>query len=191
MTLSDLGKDAMSVLRAVAPTLATAIGGPFGGMAAAALTAVLGTPTSATGSTSVQAILANASPSDLVKLKQAEEAFKQQMADLGIKEEQLVYADIQSARTTMVQSKSITPSILTYVILSAAMTAFLCLMFGIIKVPTDSNAAVIFGSVLTFLFTESKSVIAFWLGSSLGSRYKDEAALNESLSASAPTGTKK
>lgn len=191
MNISDIGKDALSVLRAVAPTVATAIGGPFGGMAAAALTAVLGTPTSSATTATINTILATQSPATLLQLKQAEENFKKDLADLGIKEEQLVYQDVDSARKMQMTTKSWTPDILTFTILPCALAAFLSLVFGMIKVPTDPNSALIFGSVLTFLFTESKAVISFWLGGVYDSKVKDTTVDLSQYAGSATAGSRK
>jgi len=167
----NLGKTALSVLGTVAPTILTAIGGPFGALAAGILHAALGTNGD---DKAVDASLAGASQDTLLKVKQAELDLQSKLADLGVQKEQLVYQDIASARNLEIQSKSWTPSILSYAVLGASTTAFLAVVAGYVKIPTDPGTAVIYGSVLTFLVTESKAILGYWFGSSNTSQAKDE-----------------
>lgn len=169
MNLSTLGTIAKQVLGTVAPTILTAIGGPFGAIAGAVLHAALGTTTDAEADTA----LTGASQDTLLKVKAAELDLKGKLAELGVQEDQLRYADIASARSMESTTKSITPTILSYFVMAAALGAFLGVVCGCVKIPTDPQTALIYGSVLTFLVTESKAVLAYWFGSSQGSQSKD------------------
>lgn len=166
----NLGKTALQVLKAVAPTLALAVGGPFGPLAAAAIHAALGS----TDQASAEATLTTATPEQLLALKNAETAFLLQMKTLGVQEEQLQFADIANARSLEVQTRSSTPTVLSYCVLGASMAAFLGVVAGFVKIPTDPQTALIYGSVLTYLVTESKAVLGYWFGTSIGSQSKDE-----------------
>lgn len=169
MNLSSLGTIAKQVLGTVAPTILAAVGGPFGAIAAAVLHAALGTSTDVDANTA----LTGASQDTLLKVKTAELDLKGKLAELGVQEDQLRYADIASARTMEGTTKSITPTILSYCVMAAALGAFLGVVGGFVKIPTDPQTALIYGSVLTFLVTESKAVLSFWFGSSQGSQAKD------------------
>lgn len=166
----NLGKTALQVLGTVAPTILTAIGGPFGALAAAALHLALGTNGD---EKAVDAQLAGASQDTLLKVKAAELDLQGKLTELGIQREQLVYADIANARNLEVQTRSSTPTVLSYFVLAASMLAFLGVVFGFVKLPTDPATAVIYGSVLTYMLTESKVVLSYWFGSSQGSQAKD------------------
>src|SRR5476649_2737233 len=93
----SFGAQALQVLRTVAPTIALAVGGPFGPLAATALSAVLGTAPG--DSKAAEAALLNATPDQLLALKKAENDFTVQMKTLEISGEQLAYTDTASART--------------------------------------------------------------------------------------------
>jgi hypothetical protein len=68
------------ILSAVAPTIATALGGPFAGAAVAFLSSKLGVPVE-----QVQQTVAGMGPADLVKLKEMDYEFQTKMAEIGIK----------------------------------------------------------------------------------------------------------
>jgi hypothetical protein len=170
--LSNLANKAKSVLASVAPLLGTAVGGPFGTIAGAAISAALGTKKGDSPAASSALLAAN--PDDLLKLKQAELEFQQQMAQLGLSEDQLVFQDRASARAMEVSTKSLTPTILSYGVILAGLGAFLGVVFGVVHIPTDNATAAIFGSALTYLVTESKAILGYWFGSTEGSAKKTE-----------------
>lgn len=167
------GFDWKSIVRTVAPTAATMLGGPLAGMAVKALgDKLLGNPNATEAE--VQAAVIGASPADLVKMKEIDADLKKSLSDAGVKLEQIAADDRNSARQLEVQTKSYTPSILSYCILGASTLAFLGVVFGKVTLPTDPQTAVIYGSVLTFLVTESKAILGYWFGSSSGSQNKDD-----------------
>jgi len=83
--LKKLGGAALGVVKNLAPMAATAIGGPFGGVAATALKAVLGTE----DESEVERLLAEGDPATLVKLKELDNDFAVRMEELGYKREEL------------------------------------------------------------------------------------------------------
>ena len=86
-----------NLVRTVAPTVATALGGPLAGIATQAISAaVLGKPDGTQDELS--AALAMATPDMLLKIKQSEQDFKTRMKELGIKEDELVFKDLADAR---------------------------------------------------------------------------------------------
>lgn len=68
------------ILKAVAPTIATALGGPLAGAAVSFLSSKLGVPAEV-----VEQTVAGMGPADLVKLKQMDYEFQRNMAEIGIK----------------------------------------------------------------------------------------------------------
>ena len=84
-------------ISSVAPTLGTAIGGPFGGMAAKFVTDALGLPCGADDDEIADAVRRD--PEALVKLKKAGFDFEVRLKELDIKAKELVYKDIDSARS--------------------------------------------------------------------------------------------
>lgn len=67
------------VLKSVAPTLATALGGPLAGAAVAFLSSKLGVPAEA-----VQQAVSGMTPADLVKMKELDYQFQEEMGRQGI-----------------------------------------------------------------------------------------------------------
>ena len=79
MDFSKIG----NLLGQIAPTIATAIGGPVAGMAVKALSSALGlSPDASTDD--VQAALMNATPEQLAAIKKVDADFKVQMKELDI-----------------------------------------------------------------------------------------------------------
>ena len=70
----------LEILKAIAPGVATALGGPLAGMAAGWLASKLGVPAD-----QVQATIAGMKPDDLLKMKEIDIEFQKFMAENGIK----------------------------------------------------------------------------------------------------------
>lgn len=173
MDLSSILSKAKTVLATVAPLLGTALGGPLGTAAGALVASALGTKPGDVAA--ANAALLTATPDQLIKLKEGNEAFKLQMAQLGVTEDQLQFADVQSARTMEISTKSLTPTILSYGILGASVCAFLGIIFGLVHIPADIATAGIFGSALTYLTMESKAILGYWFGTTQDSGKKSDA----------------
>jgi hypothetical protein len=84
-----------SLIGAVAPTIGTALGGPMGGMAANMIAEVLGVPNTPKA---INKALTDATPEQMLQLKQAEQAFEVQMKELEVDVFSLEVQDKQDAR---------------------------------------------------------------------------------------------
>ena len=157
----NFGKQALSILTTVAPTIATALGGPVAGLAVSELEKFFGV----TGATAVDASLAAATPDQLANLKKIDNDFKVQMADIGFKEDQLVYSDIASARTREEAVKDWTPQLLAY---GVTLGFFGILGWMLVKgVPKESDVLMV---MLGSLGTAWTAIVAYYFGSSAGAR---------------------
>ena len=165
----NLAKDALHVLQTVAPTIARATLGPFGGLAATAISAILGTPPADEAAAS--AALLNATPDQLLALKKAENDFQLQMKSLGISEDKLVYDDIANARARQVAVRDNTPAVLAYGI-TIGFFGTLGFMLWNGKPAVGGDALLV---MLGSLGTAWAGVVSFYFGSSLGSAKKDTA----------------
>ena len=158
-------------LMGIAPTVATALGGPFAGLA-------MNVVKSATGLESEEALetaLMGGNPESLLALRNADSAFKLQMKELGIKEEQLVYDDISDARARQIAMKDHTPAILTAV----ALTFFFALAASVLynlEIVREQE------SFIMFLFGAASGWVTqgmgYFLGSSKGSQRKTDILAN-------------
>jgi hypothetical protein len=97
-------------LKAVAPTIATAVGGPLAGAATSILVKELGGGDAKVADSTISA----ADPQTLVQLQKIDTDFKAKMAELGVQEDQLAYADTASARQREESVRDWTPSVLAY-----------------------------------------------------------------------------
>lgn len=160
-----------SVLGAVAPGLATALGGPLAGMAATAITHAITGNAASTEAQVEQAVLGAQNPQALVDLKKAEEAFQAQMAELGIDHEKIAEQDRESARAMQVQVKSAMPPLLAAVVIAC------CLVFeGYILsngIPAGVDPVIV-GRILGTLDSALMLILSYYFGSSAGSDRKTE-----------------
>lgn len=167
----NFGQTALQVLRTVAPTLALAVGGPFGPLAAAAIHAALGT----TDQKSAEAALLNATPDQLLALKKADQDFQVRMKELGIEEEKLAFDDTANARARETAVKDWTPRIIAYLVILLVLVAEGSMFF--VGQPKSMDGVVL-GRILGTLDSALMLVLGYYFGSSAGSSNKDSTILS-------------
>lgn len=165
----NLGDKIKQIVGAVAPTLGTALGGPFGALAGTFVAKALGTNPG--DDQAVATAVASGNPDVLVKLKQAELDFRAHMADVGLSEDKLVFDDKASARAREIAVKDYTPAILAFAVTVGFFgTLGFMLMNG--KPAVGGDALLV---MLGSLGTAWTAIIGYYYGSSLSSRGKDAA----------------
>lgn len=159
----------LNIVRTVAPTIATAFGGPLAGMATRAVSeALLGKPDGSEAEL-IQAA-ANVTPEQLLALKKAEQDFTVRMRELDIDLERIANEDRSSARDRESKVKDWTPRLL-----AAAITGgyFGVLFFMLLNgLPTNGGSEAML-VMLGTLGTAWGGVVAYYFGSSAGSRDKN------------------
>lgn len=153
-----LGEKIKQIVGAVAPTLGTALGGPFGALAGKVLSTALGTPDGDSGA--IETALASGDPATLLKLKQAETDLQAKLAELGVQQEQLAYADAANARAREVSVKDKTPRNLAYMILGGTLVMITCELMGWTAATSESA-----GVMIGYLISECKAALAYYFGS--------------------------
>jgi hypothetical protein len=150
----------------IAPGIATAIGGPFGGLAATVLKEVTGLDEAG-----IEKAIADGDPNIFLQLKQAEQAFDVKLKELELDREALEYKDLADARAMRVATKDWTPAILTGV----SLTFFFALSYAVL---TSLEIVSQNESFVMFLFGVASSWVTqglnFFLGSSKGSQRKTD-----------------
>lgn len=163
--------DWKSIVATVAPTLATALGGPLAGVAVKTIaTQILGKPEAS--EQEVESAILNADPQTLVQLRQLDFEFKKTMVDAGIKLEEIAAADRGNAREREIRTgDSWTPR----VIAGAIVLGYFAVQWYILShiVPPEQREIVM--RSLGVLDTALGLVLGYYFGSSSGSRLKDEA----------------
>jgi len=145
----------------IAPTIAGAIFGPVGGLAAKALTQALGINDGASHDDIENAIL-NATPEQLAAIKRADNDFKVQMKNLDIDLVRIAADDRASARSMAVGTHSLTPSIMSYVIV----VCWAVIQYYLFTHVIDPSMRELVARVLGTLDGALMLVLSFWFGSS-------------------------
>jgi hypothetical protein len=176
-------KDLSGILTKVAPTIATALGGPLAGGAVMALEGVFGLNTE--GSTkdkqeALVAALSGATPDQLLALKKADQDYAVKMEELGIKREELAGTDRDSARKRESEVKDKTPRNLAYLIVGS----FLGVVIGVIA-GWGKIDSVLAGTLIGYLSAKAEQVATYYYGSNVSSIEKTKL-----LAASTPPAAK-
>ena len=162
--------DWKGLLSKVAPMAATAIGGPFGGMAASALLSSLGMDAEqGNEEAQLKQALKSLTPEQAMKLKEGEQQWKLHMRDLDIKEADLHAKDRDSARKMQIQTGSWVVPVLALFTVAGFFGVVGFILTG--KVPLDSTLT---GFVLGAVSSKAEQIYNFFFGSSKGSKDKTE-----------------
>lgn len=165
------------ILKTLAPTVASALGGPLAGAAVTALGGILGL--SEPTQDKIATVFQNGqlTGEQIAEIKRLEMQLKADEAERGFKYAELEFKDRDSARNMQIQTHSPTPEILSWLIIGATLALEgYCLTQGIPGNVSDLVA----GRILGTLDMAFGTVLAFWLGSSFSSRQKDMTILNTS-----------
>ena len=159
-----------TILKTIAPWLATAISGPLGGLAVSTACDALGL--SEKTELNLKTALAEASSADLLALKKADQDFQVTLKTLDIKSltdlETIAAGDRASARSMAVATQSSVPRNLTY-FLTAGMTALMGAL--ILKgIPDSGVVQLLLGNYVTAWLGST----VYWFGSSVGSKNKTD-----------------
>jgi hypothetical protein len=159
----------MSWLEQVAPTIATALGGPLAGLAVTAISKAIGV-----SETDVQKTIADGkmSSDQITQIKLAEIEFQKQAQELGLNFEKLAVDDRKSAREMQSATKSIVPPLLALLVTIGFFGILTALMLGYAQ--KSDELMIMLGS----LGTAWTGIIGFYFGSSAGSQDKDKMLYN-------------
>ena len=161
------------LIGSVAPSIATALGGPLAGMATKALSqALLGNENGSEDD--LKAAMSNASPEQLSVLKKIDADFKVQMKSLDIDLEALAVDDRKSARSMQTETKDWIPRALA---VSVTLGYFGIIAFVLIS-GLPMNGSEVLLMLLGTLSAGWTGVMAFYFGSSSGSQKKDSMIYN-------------
>lgn len=158
------------ILGTVAPALATAAGGPLAGAAVKAIASKLLNKPEATQD-EVEAAVIGADPQTLLKLRELDQQFAKDMQAAGIRLEEIEAEDRANARAREVAVRDRMPAVLACgVTLGFFMVLGWMLVNG--KPATGGDALLV---MLGSLGTAFGSIVAYYYGSSAGSKIKTEA----------------
>ena len=172
------------LVQSVAPALATALLGPLGGTAVTALESCFGLAPGA-GADQITKVIQGGgmTPEIVAKVREADqkhaEVMAQQQIDVKKLNQDFVLqlagddvSDRASARSRQAAVKDRTPAVLAGLVMISAMALGTCVVTG--YVTKDPLLATQVGIVIGYVFSEVKSVLAYYFGSSASSSAKDE-----------------
>jgi hypothetical protein len=156
----------MDWLKQIAPTIATAMGGPLVGMAVAAISKATGVDP-----TEVNDLISNnkLSAEQIAQVKIAEIELQKQAQELGLNFAKLEVEDRKSAREMQATTRSIVPPALAAIITVGFFSILIMMMIG----KVDGNNPTIL-MMLGSLSTAWTGIVAYYFGSSAGSQAKTD-----------------
>ena len=156
----------MDWLKQIAPTIATALGGPLAGMAVSAISKAVGVDED-----KVQDLISSnkLNADQVAQLKMAEIELAKQAQELGLNFEKLAVEDRKSAREMQATTRSMMPPILA----CAVTIGFFSIVVMMFCNQIDSNNPAIL-MMLGSLGTAWTGIIAYYFGSSAGSQAKTD-----------------
>ena len=156
----------MDWLKQIAPTIATAMGGPLAGMAVSAISKAIGVDEAKVGD-----LIANnkLTADQIAQVKLAEIELQKQAQELGLNFEKLEVEDRKSARDMQSATRSMMPPLLAGAVTIGFFSIMVMMFFNKID---SANPAILM--MLGSLGTAWTGIIAYYFGSSAGSQAKTD-----------------
>ncbi|HEY4374053.1 MAG TPA: hypothetical protein VGN52_19160 [Burkholderiales bacterium] len=161
--------DFTQIIKTIAPTVASALGGPLAGAAVSALGSIfgIGEPTQEKIKDAIES--AQMTPAQVAQIKALELQYQNDEKERQFKYAELEFKDLDSARQRDVQTKDNVNRNLAYAIVGAFIALVAATLLGQTKV--DSVLA---GTLVGYLSAKCEQVLAYYFGSSRGSERKTE-----------------
>ena len=171
--LTQFGSAALKIIGTLAPTVATALGGPFAGTAVSALEKALGLEPGS-GQAAIEKTVLAGNPDDLAKVRIAEIDLQKTMAANGIEMEHLQLQDVADARAREIAVKDWTPAMLSWLII----TGFFTIIAVLVKVDIPVRNEPVVYALVGALGAGLQQVLGYFFGSSKGSAEKTQSLID-------------
>jgi hypothetical protein len=165
----------MDWLKTIAPTIATAMGGPLAGMAVEAVSKAIGVDPSKVQETINSGKM---TAEQIASLQEAEIGLKARAQEMGLDFEKLAVADRSSARQMQMTTGSFVPPALSIMIV----VAWSAVQYFLLTHVIDPSMRELIARVLGTLDGALMLVLSFYFGSSSGSQAKDSMLHNSTPS---------
>lgn len=157
-----------SFLSGIAPTIASALLGPLGGVAVAGLTKVLGIDGGTVADVTKAISDGRVTPEQIAEIKKLELQYQADEKERGFRYSELEFKDRESARQMQIATNSNTPTILTYMI-TIGFFGILAWMMIDDTVKDSPPLLIMLGS----LGTAWTGCVSYWFGTTQSSQKKD------------------
>lgn len=176
-----------TALGSIAPTLATMLGGPLAGTAVTALCSAFGLAPGAGADDVTRIVQSGMTPETIAAVRAADQKHQEVLAQQGIDLQrlnadheaamaQIDATDRDSARKREISVGGMTTPALAWLVVAASVGLGTAIVMG--EVTRDPTQSTLVGTVIGYVFSEAKQVLAYYFGSSAGSRAKDELLAN-------------
>lgn len=165
--------DFKSILGTLAPTVASALLGPLGGIAVQALGNIIGIDEPTQDKISTAFKNQQISSEMVAEIKKLELQYKENEAERGFKYSELEFKDVADARAMQVATGSWVPGVLA---ISVTTGFFGILSWMLVGTPPASDALLV---MLGSLGTAWTAIVSFYFGSSHGSQQKNTLLANK------------
>jgi hypothetical protein len=152
------------IVGTISPLLGGALGGPLGGLAGSMIQKALGVD-----SEEAAISMLESDPESLLKIKELETNFETKMRELGIDEQRIHAEDRQSARD-MAKVDMSAQKMLSALFVGGYFLIFISVLSGYLTPQEGMKDMALI--LLGVLAGEVPRIMAFWFGSSLGSKEK-------------------
>lgn len=160
-------------LLSLAPTVATALGGPLAGVAVSAIGKVLGIDNATTELVADVINSGKLTPDQISEIKKLELQYQNEEAERGFKYADLSYKDRDSARKANVEGGTQKHLFwLSLVLLILTIGTEIYVLFS--GYPKDSLPEVIVGRILGLMDAVAMMVLAYWYGTNSSSSQKTQ-----------------
>lgn len=165
--------DWKSIIGSVAPTVATGLFGPAGGLIASIAGRILLGSDKASPDEVKDYVLANQTPEVFAKLKEIEASVTVKLKELEVDLERIAAGDRDSARRREIETGSWAPAILAGILLIGYFAVVGAFISGQVVIPKEYE--LVFGNLLGTLSSGVGLALGYYYGSSVSSKAKTDA----------------
>lgn len=162
--------DWLGLVKGLAPTVASAFGGPLAGMAVTAMGGIFGISEPTQEKIADALATGKMTPEQIAEIKKLELQLQAQEKELGFKFSELEFKDRDSARQMQIATKSEVPGALAVLITASFFIILILMGQGILKATENQSMLLMLGA-LAAAFSQ---VLAYYFGSSSSSARKTE-----------------
>lgn len=160
-------------LTGIAPTVATALLGPLGGVAVAGLGKIFGLDDATVTDVTKAITDGKITPEQIAEIRKLELQFQQDEKERGFRYADLEFKDRDSARNREATVRDNTNKILAFTVVGAFIAMVGATLLGYAKVES-----VLAGTLVGYLSAKCEQVLAYYFGSSAGSSEKSRLLAN-------------
>lgn len=160
-------------LTGIAPTVATALLGPLGGVAVAGLGKIFGLDDATVTDVTKAITDGKITPEQIAEIRKLELQFQEDEKERGFRYADLEFKDRDSARNREATVRDNTNKILAFTVVGAFIAMVGATLLGYAKVES-----VLAGTLVGYLSAKCEQVLAYYFGSSAGSSEKSRLLAN-------------